>query len=165
MALFKSLINARRIASISRDVEKEFESLSFANVTSDVIMSLVDRVRREHGGKVAGSLVEEIPLEVRSEVDLFRLRHIINIAKGFLYVREQMREKVRRLAEERWRLSNEPVEVRALPREASSTPWSEAVVLDDFLVSGEDWDRLRRVRRRIEEINAEIGRIKREYLL
>jgi len=165
MAMFKSLINARRIASISRDVEKEFESLSFANVTSDVIMSLVDRVRCAHGRKVAGSLIEEIPLEVRSEVDFFRLKHIINIAKGFLHVRERMRERVRELVEERRRLANEPMEIRVLPREATSTPWSEAVILDDFLVSGEDWDRLRDVRRRIEEIDDMIEKIRERYLL
>jgi len=165
MALFKSLINARRIASISRDIERDFESLSYVTTTPDVIMCLLDRVRCIHGKKVEESLIEEMPLEVRGEVDFFRVKYIVSIAKGFLHVRERMREKVRELAEERRRLSNEPVEVRVLPREATSTPWSEVVILDDFLVSGEDWDRLKDVRRRVEEIDAKIERIKREYLL
>jgi len=128
-------------------------------------MCLLDRVRCIHGKKVEESLIEEMPLEVRGEVDFFRVKYIVSIAKGFLHVRERMREKVRELAEERRRLSNEPVEVRVLPREATSTPWSEVVILDDFLVSGEDWDRLKDVRRRVEEIDAKIERIKREYLL
>jgi len=165
MAMFKSLINARRIASISRDIERDFESLSYVTTTPDVIMCLLDRVRCIHGKKVEESLIEEMPLEVRGEVDFFRVKYIVSIAKGFLHVRERMREKVRELAEERRRLSNEPVEVRVLPREATSTPWSEVVILDDFLVSGEDWDRLKDVRRRVEEIDAKIERIKREYLL
>jgi len=165
MAMFKSLINARRIASISRDIERNFESLSYANATSDVVMYLLDKVRCVHGRRVAESLMEEIPLEVRSEVDFFKMKHIVNIAKGFLHVRERMRERVRELVEERRRLANEPMEIRVLPREATSTPWSEAVILDDFLVSGEDWDRLRDVRRRIEEIDDMIEKIRERYLL
>ena len=110
--MFKNLKNARRIASISNEVRDAFESLSFP-ATEETILLLIEKVREKHGEKVALSLAEEIS-QPQNEVEFFRTRNIIGIARGFLLHRETMKKKVSKLTEEVLRLGDTVITIKAV---------------------------------------------------
>ncbi len=165
--IFKNLINARRIASIANDIKEMLESLSFATANRDTIMYIIQRVRERHGDKVAQSLAEEIPHEIRNDVDLFRVRNIVNIARGFLAYREFQKKTISELTNELLSLKNKEIVIRAVPDTAASTPWRESVHNADrgLLLCYDDLQRAGGIQRRIKQIQEEIGRKEEEYFL
>ena len=163
--LFKSLKNARRIASISNEIKDLFESLSFATANEETILHLVNRVKEVHGNKVAGSLIEELPEKIETEKDFFRVRNIISIARGFLEYRETMKKKVKELAEEKIALQNKVIMIRAVPASASSTPWRMSIHDRSLLICEDDLKKARKIQKRIDELQNKINSIKHLYFI
>jgi len=163
--VFKSLINARRIASISNDMREAFESLTFATARKDVIISLIEKVREKHGNKVAQSLAEEISIEPQTEVELYRISHIITIAKGFLHYRQTMKRQISKLTEEIIDLQNTPIAIHALPDTSSYTPWRESIHRDGLLMNYKDIEKVNRIRKEIEQRRHKIAEIKKNYFI
>jgi len=163
--MFKSLKNARRIASISNELRGAFESLTFATATKEAILSLIRKVKEKHDEKVAQSLAEEIFLEPQNEVELFRTKNIITIARGFLLYRETMKKKVSKLADEILELENTTITLRARVDSAFSTPWSQSIHRDGLLINADDILRAREIQRKIERNKAEIKAIKEKYFV
>jgi len=163
--MFKSLKNARRIASISNDLKEAFESLTFATATKEVILSLIERVREKHGNKVAQSLAEEISIEPQNEVELYRTSHIVTIARGFLHYRQTMKRQISKLTEEILDLQNTPIEIHALPDTASSTPWRVSIHKDNLLINCEDLEKVNHIRKEIEQRRQKIAEIKQLYYI
>jgi len=163
--MFKSLLNARRIASISKNLQTLFESLILANANEDTILALVQKVREEHGEKVAQSLIEEISLHPENEVEFFRVKNVISIAKGFLLVREAMKRRVSQLTVEKIKLSNTPITIHALPQEAWATPWRVSQISGGLLLNDNDLQKAKAIQRKINELNSYAEEIRKSYYL
>jgi len=165
--IFKNLVNARRIASIANEIKEMLESLSFATANKDTIFYIINVVKQRHGDKVAQSLAEEIPVEIRKEEELFRVRNIVCIARGFLAYREIQRKRISELTNELFSLKNKEIVIRAVPDTAFSTPWRLSIHDEGrgLLLCDEDLQRLREIQRRIANIEQQIKNLENEYFI
>jgi len=165
--MFKSLENARRIASISNEIEEMFERLTFNTANSEIIIYLINKVREKHGDKVAQSLADEIHINPVNEIEFFRTKNIINIARGFLNYREYQKKVVYELASEKIELSNTEIPIYAVIDKAYFTPFRVSIHDEEhgLLLNNDDIEKVKKIKDEIEKMKERINDIKSKYFL
>jgi len=158
--MFKSLDNVKRIASISKKIEEKLNLLSWNNVSKEVVTKILYDIKKQHGQAVFNAIIEEVKIEPKTEMELFRLRTIISVAKGFLWIRESKKNKLLKLQQELYKLD------KAIPVSLYiNMPYGTFYQFNNYYVNKKDFEKLVNIKKRIKNLKDKIIRIKQEYFL